>query len=47
MIRETLKRYKLSEQEILNALNIEGDLSFINQDHDGNVILEVLIKDGA
>ena len=48
MKSETLKRYKVSESELLKALNIEGKLSCINSSYDGHIIIEVLVdQDGV
>ena len=43
MESETLKRYKIGDSELLEALGIEGKLSFINSDMDGSIIIEVLV----
>jgi len=48
MKSETLKRYKVSESELLKALGIEGKLSFITTNMDDSIIIEVLVdQDGV
>ena len=47
MIQENLIRYKISNEELIDKLGLNGDISFINNTHEGFIIIEVLIKDGA
>ena len=48
MKSETLKRYKVSESELLDKLGIEGKISFITTNIDDSIIIEVLIdQDGV
>jgi len=48
MQSETLKRYKISESELLDKLSIEGKLSFITTNMDDSIIIEVLVgQDGV
>ena len=45
MIQENLIRYKISNEELTEALKIKGDISFINNTHEGYIIIEVLVKE--
>lgn len=46
MIHETLKRYKLTNEELLTKLGLTGKMHFIHGNVNGDIIIECL-EDGT